>query len=95
MRPGLSGVGSIVFRAEERLLSAKADPIKYYETEIAPYKAALESWCVEKCSLRLYLKCIFLTVWVVLFPNSKLATVALKGIPMPEGQLRSDFETII
>lgn len=95
VRPGLSGVGSIVFRDEERLLSAKTDPIKYYETEIAPYKAALESWYVENCSLRLYLKCIFLTVWVVLFPNSKLATVALKGIPMSEGQLRSDFENII
>ena len=33
VRPGLSGVGSIVFRDEERLLSDKEDPKNYYRTE--------------------------------------------------------------
>ena len=59
VRPGLSGIGSIVFRDEERLLSDKEDPKNYYRTEIAPYKALLECWFVENRSARLYFKCIF------------------------------------
>ena len=91
VRPGLSGVGSIIFRDEERLLSDKDDPVGYYETVIAPYKASLEAWFVEHQGLQLYLKCIFVTLIIVVFPQSRIGFKALSGIPVPSGQLRLDL----
>lgn len=92
VRPGLSGVGSIVFRDEERLLSDKEDPKDYYRTEIAPYKALLEAWFVENRGIWLYLKCIFVTIWVVINSSSNLAVAAFKDLPQPQGQLKLDLE---
>ena len=91
-RPGLSGVGSIVFRDEERLLSDKEDPKNYYRTEIAPYKALLEVWFVRNRGIWLYLKCIFLTIWVVINSSSNVASAAFKDLPQPQGQLKLDLE---
>lgn len=92
VRPGLSGVGSIVFRDEERLLSDKEDPKNYYRTEIAPYKALLEVWFVENRSVWLYFKSIFLTIWVVINPSANLSSSVFKDLPQPEGQLKLDLE---
>ena len=92
VRPGLSGVGSIVFRDEERLLSDKEDPKNYYRTEIAPHKALLEVWFVENRGLWLYLKCIVLTIWVVINSSSNVASVVFKDLPKPQGQLKLDLE---
>lgn len=93
VRPGLSGVGSIVFRDEERLLSDKKDPTNYYRVEIAPYKALLEVWFVENRGVWLYLKCIVLTLWVVINSSSNVASKAFKDLPQPQGQLKLDLET--
>lgn len=92
VRPGLSGVGSIVFRDEERLLSDKEDPKNYYRTEIAPHKALLEVWFVENRDLWLYLKCIVLTIWVVINSSSNVASAVFKDLPQPQGQLKLDLE---
>ena len=92
VRPGLSGVGSIVFRDEERLLSDKEDPQNYYRTEIAPYKALLEVWFVENRGIWLYLKCIVLTVWVVVNSSANVASSVFKDLPQPQGQLKLDLE---
>ena len=44
VRPGITGLGSIVFRDEERLLSQPGiDPAVFYTEKIAPYKGELES----------------------------------------------------
>ena len=92
VRPGLSGVGSIVFRDEERLLSDKEDPKNYYRTEIAPYKALLEVWFVENRGIWLYVKCILLTIWVVIYPTSTVVSSVFKDLPQPQGQLALDLE---
>jgi len=47
VRPGVTGVGSIVFRDEERLLTEAVDRDRCFKTEIVPYKAALEIWYAE------------------------------------------------
>ena len=92
VRPGLSGVGSIMFRDEERLLSDKEDPTDYYKAEIAPYKAKLEAWFVNNRGMWLYFKCIFVTLWAVINSSSKIAFIAFKDIPLPQGKLKSDLE---
>ena len=66
VRPGLSGVGSIVFRDEEKLLSKELDPLEFYQKKISPHKAYLEKWYVENNSIYLYFKLIILTVYVVI-----------------------------
>lgn len=85
VRPGLTGVGSIIFRDEERLLDGRDDPIGFYNENITPYKSDLEIWFVQNNSLWLYIKAIFVTAWVVIFPSSKIAERAFRGIPrLPE-----------
>jgi lipopolysaccharide/colanic/teichoic acid biosynthesis glycosyltransferase len=85
VRPGLTGVGSIIFRDEERLLDGRDDPIGFYNENITPYKSDLEIWFVQNNSLWLYIKAIFVTAWVVIFPTSRIADRAFIGIPeLPE-----------
>ena len=85
VRPGLTGIGSIIFRDEEILLDGREDPIGFYNKNIIPYKSELEIWFVENNSLWLYIKTIFVTAWVVIFPASKIADRVFNGIPrLPE-----------
>ena len=69
IRPGLSGLASIVFRDEEKILQNVDDPDKTYKEKITPRKAELEKWYVQNKSLYLYFKLILLTMVVVIFPS--------------------------
>jgi lipopolysaccharide/colanic/teichoic acid biosynthesis glycosyltransferase len=89
VRPGLSGIGSIVFRDEEDLMHASADPERFYDEVIMPYKGALEEWYVANQGLWTYLACIFVTAWVVLLPKSRLAWRVFPGLPEPPLALAS------
>tara|TARA_Y100001958_G_C21235165_1_gene561432 strand:- start:461 stop:1132 length:672 start_codon:yes stop_codon:yes gene_type:complete len=83
VKPGLSGIGSIVFRDEESIISAikDEDPHEFYKRVIAPYKGELELWYQKNISFFLDIKLIFLTVWVILFPSSKLYEKWFKDLP--------------
>lgn len=82
VKPGITGVGSIVFRDEERLISASGeDPHEFYRKNIAPYKGALELWYQDHASFGLDILLIFLTAWAILFPKSQLHFRLLKGLP--------------
>jgi len=81
VRPGLSGIGSIVFRDEEELMHASAEPEKFYDEVIMPYKGALEEWYVANQGLRTYLMCVVITAWVVLFPKSAIVKKVFPGLP--------------
>lgn len=91
VKPGLSGVGSIIFRDEEALMNSRDDPMSYYQKTIAPYKARLEEWFVRERSLFLYFKCIAITALVVVYPSTKMAAAWLKGLPEPSGDLMNDL----
>ena len=81
IRPGLTGIGSIVFRDEERYLADRDDPMKFYREHIIPYKSNLELWFVENYTGWLYIKIIFVTAWVVVFSSSNIVDKAFDGIP--------------
>jgi lipopolysaccharide/colanic/teichoic acid biosynthesis glycosyltransferase len=82
VRPGLSGVGSIVFRDEESMIARSSKPaLQCYEEDIAPYKGQLERWYVQHQSLRLDILLILLTGWVVFFPKSEAYGSMLRGLP--------------
>jgi len=80
--PGITGIGSIVFRDEERLLSKPGvDAKQFYAEKIAPYKGDLEVWYLEHCSLWVDARLLFLTGWAILFPRSRLVYRAFPDLP--------------
>ena len=83
VKPGLTGIGSIIFRDEESIISAATDkdPHDFYKRVIAPYKGELELWYQDNNSFFLDLQLIFLTAWVILFPSSKLYDRWFKDLP--------------
>jgi lipopolysaccharide/colanic/teichoic acid biosynthesis glycosyltransferase len=86
VRPGITGIGSIVFRDEERLLSVPGrDPRAFYVQHIAPYKGAVEVWYQRKMSLWTDLRLVFLTAWAILRPSSDLHFRVFQDLPpLPE-----------
>ena len=91
-RPGITGIGSIIFRDEERIISA-ADlpPREFYTRHIAPYKGTLELWYLENTSLVTDLKILMLTAWVILFPESDLIYKVFKNLPERPENLQQAF----
>jgi lipopolysaccharide/colanic/teichoic acid biosynthesis glycosyltransferase len=82
VKPGLTGVGSIIFRDEESIISnSSKNYLECYRDEIAAYKGDLELWYIKNQNLGLDLKIVMLTVWVLLFKNSKLPFRLLRGLP--------------
>jgi len=91
VRPGLSGIGSIVFRAEERMMADADDADRMYDEVIMPYKGRLEEWYVANQGLVTYFLFIFLTMWVVVSSKSRLHWKVLKGLPEPPEELTPYF----
>ena len=91
VRPGLSGVGSIMFRGEEEMMHASKNPDRFYDEVIMPYKGSLECWYVQNQGFWTYLKCVFVTAWVVIFRNSPLVWSAFRGVPQPPAELVSEL----
>ncbi len=87
VRPGLSGIGSIIFRDEENLLHAAKDPGAFYDNVIMPYKGAVEKWFINNQSLKNYFLVIFTTAWVVLFPGGKTVWNLFPDLPKPPPEL--------
>ena len=87
VRPGLSGIGSIIFRDEESLLHGANDPVIFYDTVIAPYKGELEKWYIDNQSLTNYFLIIFVTVWAVLSPGSRIIWRVFPSLPHPPKEL--------
>lgn len=84
--PGLSGVGSIMFRDEEKILQSSGDPDTTYKDKITPIKAKLEKWYVENESIFLYFKLIILTVIAVVLPRLNMERF-FKGLRTNPGKI--------
>lgn len=87
VRPGLSGIGSIVFRDEEGMMHASGEPERFYDEVIMPYKGRLEEWFVVNQGLRTYFMCILVTVWVVFLPRSSLVWRVFPTLPEPPAEI--------
>jgi lipopolysaccharide/colanic/teichoic acid biosynthesis glycosyltransferase len=90
--PGLSGIGSIFFRDEERILTHSPKGYKRaFEEDITPYKGSLELWYIEHWSLWTDLKLVLLTICAVIWPDSKLHYKWLHDLPEPPESLQAFF----
>ena len=89
LRPGLSGVGSIIFRSEEKMLSASSidENTEIYRRKIMRYKGEVEAWYVDNKSLSFYFLLIVLTAWYVVNPRSDAIYSCIKSLPKPPTDL--------
>ena len=94
VRPGLSGIGSIIFCNEEEIMHGTTASINFYANVIAPYKGKLEEWFVSNKSLYIYFMAIFVTAWAVLIPSTKIAWRVFKDLPKPPTELKQALNYI-
>lgn len=86
VKPGLTGVASIVFRDEEKYFSeTDMDPHEFDKQYIAPYKGELEAWYQKKILFITDLKILYYTVLVVLNGEKSYTFSGLKGLPERPG----------
>lgn len=88
VRPGITGISSIIFRDEEQILHSEDEPRLFYDLYITPYKKDLNIWYARNKNLWLDVKLIIITAFVVLFSNSKLVFTLIKNLPEPPKELR-------
>lgn len=85
VKPGLTGIGSIIFRDEEELITAVKnkgeDPWAFYANKIYPFKGEVEKWYQQHESFVVDVKVIVITAWVILNPESEVVYKAFKGLP--------------
>ncbi len=81
-QPGLTGIGSIVFRDEELIITqSKLPPQECYRDIILPYKGALEVWYQQHQTFYTDFMILFLTAWYVVFPKSNLVYKVFPSLP--------------
>ena len=88
-KPGITGIGSIIFRDEERWISNfNGDKHEFYKNKIAPYKTDVELWYYKNQSLFVDVKLVILTAWVIIFPNSDFVERIFKSLPKKPSYLQ-------
>lgn len=85
VKPGLTGIGSIVFRDEELIITqSNLSPEDCYRNIILPYKGALEIWYQQHRSFYTDFMLLFLTGWYIVFPASKWVFKIFPSLPQRE-----------
>ena len=85
VKPGLTGIGSIIFRDEEELITnvknKGGDIHEFYVNKIYPFKGELEIWYQNHKTFLIDLKIIFVTAWVIFKPTSRIYEKLFKTLP--------------
>jgi lipopolysaccharide/colanic/teichoic acid biosynthesis glycosyltransferase len=89
MRPGLTGIGSIVFRDEESIVERSGKSVEEcYRQIIGPYKAELEGWYRDRQNVITYFLLIAITAWVIICPRSEIYRQIWSSLPPLPDTLR-------
>ncbi len=85
LKPGLTGIGSIIFRDEEELITSiknkGEDTWEFYTNKIYPFKGEVEQWYQANFSFIVDFKIIFITAFVIVFPTSSIVYESFKTLP--------------
>ena len=85
IKPGLTGIGSIIFRDEEELITSiknkGEDTWDFYTNKIYPFKGEVEQWYQTNYSFIVDFKIIFITAFVIIFPSSSIVYETFKTLP--------------
>lgn len=92
VRPGITGIGSIIFRDEENMVGPGDDQVAFYDQVIAPYKGELEAWYIRHQDLRTYFLICGLTAWVLAFPRTRAVWNVFPDLPVPPPPLQRIWE---
>jgi lipopolysaccharide/colanic/teichoic acid biosynthesis glycosyltransferase len=85
--PGLTGIGSIIFRNEEEMLHSVHDREYFHDKIITPYKGQLECWYVQHKNIKNYFLIIFCTILVALNTRNNLWRKLFKDLPEMPAEL--------
>jgi lipopolysaccharide/colanic/teichoic acid biosynthesis glycosyltransferase len=90
VKPGITGIASIIFRDEERYYPNDGeDPHAFAARVTSPYKGRLELWYQQHASISTDIKIILLTAWVILFKNSQLPFRWFPDLPEKPEEMRT------
>jgi lipopolysaccharide/colanic/teichoic acid biosynthesis glycosyltransferase len=85
IKPGLTGIGSIIFRDEEELITSiknkGEDTWEFYINKIYPFKGEVEQWYQANFRFTVDFKIIFITAFVIIFPTSSIVYESFKTLP--------------
>lgn len=89
VKPGLTGIASIVFRDEETLRSKHINELHEFDRcHIAPFKGSLEAWYQQHCSFYVDLMIILLTIFVIIKPETNLVYRIFRDLPRKPEDLK-------
>ncbi len=81
-QPGLTGIGSIVFRDEELIITqSNLPPHECYRDVVLPYKGTLEVWYKQHQNFFTDFMILFLTAWYIVFPKSNMVYKVFPSLP--------------
>ncbi len=83
VKPGITGIGSVIFRDEETIVSHFTNYEEVYKN-INSYKGKLEIWYQQNQSYKTDFLIVFLTVYSIAFPKQHLTYKIFKNLPVPE-----------
>lgn len=87
--PGITGIGSIIFRDEEKWISeAEGDKHEFYRNHIAPYKGEVEMWYQKNISLFTDLMLLIITIWVIFDSESNIVYKFFTDLPAKPSELK-------
>ncbi len=89
VRPGLSGIGSIIFRNEENMILSNSSTDEFYDDVIMPYKGKLEEWFVYNSSLRNYFLLIIFSIFILFKKSTLFIFKYYSSVPRPPERLNS------
>ncbi len=81
--PGLSGIGSIIFRDEEKFITDTEIAKEIYQAEIAPFKGSVEQWYSKNRNIYTYFVLITLTLIVIITRDTKVVWKVFRDLPQP------------
>jgi lipopolysaccharide/colanic/teichoic acid biosynthesis glycosyltransferase len=83
LKPGLSGVSSIVFRNEEQFFTGKTpeENKNIYRNKIAPFKGELEIWYCQNQTVLVDFLLIIITIISIVKPSSNFHNYLFKNLP--------------
>ncbi len=92
IRPGITGIGSVIFRDEEGVIQRNGpyNPKDYYEKVILPYKGELELWYSKNMSFYNDMKILSATVASLFISNSNIGYRFFKSLPKRPKNIRFD-----
>jgi lipopolysaccharide/colanic/teichoic acid biosynthesis glycosyltransferase len=87
--PGLTGIGSILFRNEEEILHCISDRDYFHDNIITPYKGKLECWYVKNRTIKNYCLIIFCTILILFDSKNNLWKKVFQGLPEMPVELKA------